>query len=189
MVDPRRGVARALHDHARQHGRERRASVDRARPRPLALRARVGRHGLRAHLRGVHAHRRQARRPAGPPARVRGRPRRLHRRVARLRPGRKRRHADRREGRAGHRRGDDEPGDALDHHRHLSCAAARHGDRDLGRCLGARARDRAARRRPALRARELELDLLRQRAGGRAGGGSCAALHRRVARHVERSAS
>ena len=44
---------------------------------------------------------------------------------------------------------------------------ARDGDRDLGGRLGARARDRPARRRPAHRAPELALDLLRQRPGRR----------------------
>ena len=70
---------------------------------------------------------------------------------------------DRRARRAGRRRRADEPGDALDHHRHVPAAAARHGDRHLGRRLRARARDRAARRRAPLRARQLELDLLHQR--------------------------
>ena len=76
-------------------------------------------------------------------------------------------HADRGARRAGRRRGADEPRDAVDHRRHLPAEAARAGDRDLGRHLGARARDRPARRRPAHRASELALDLLRQRPGRR----------------------
>ena len=54
---------RALHDHARQHDRERRAPVDPERPWHRHLGARVGLQRLRAHLRRAHAHRRQARRP------------------------------------------------------------------------------------------------------------------------------
>ncbi len=57
----------------------------------------------------------------------------------------------------------DEPGDALDHRRDVPAAAAGDGDRDLGGRVGARARDRPPRRRAADGARELELDLLRQR--------------------------
>ena len=91
----------------------------------VALRARVGRHRLRAHVRRAHADGRQARRPARPAAHVRRRPRRLHRRVARVRARRQRRHADRRARRPGRRRGADEPGDALDHHRDVPAAAAR----------------------------------------------------------------
>ena len=52
--------------------------------------------------------------------------------------------------------------------RDVPAAAARHRDRHLGRRLGARARDRPARRRPAHRARRLGVDLLRQRPGRRA---------------------
>ena len=69
--------------------------------------------------------------------------------------------------RPGRRRRAHEPGDALDHHGHLPAAAARDGDRHLGRRLGARARDRPARRRPDHRAHQLELDLLHQRPGRR----------------------
>ena len=84
-------------------------------------------------------------------------------RLARLRARAERGRPDRRARRPGRRRGDDEPGDALDHHRDLPAAAARHGDRHLGRRLGAGARDRPARRRPDHRAHRLELDLLHQR--------------------------
>ena len=43
MVDARRDVLRAVHDHARQHRRERRPAVDPERPRRLDLRASSGR--------------------------------------------------------------------------------------------------------------------------------------------------
>ena len=43
VVDARRDELRALHDHARQHGRERRAAVDPVGPRRLAVGARVDR--------------------------------------------------------------------------------------------------------------------------------------------------
>ncbi len=78
-----------------------------------------------------------------------------------------RRDADRGACRAGRRRGADEPRDAVDHLRHLPAEAARSRDRHLGGSLGARARHRASRRRPAHRASELALDLLHQRAGRR----------------------
>ena len=164
MVDARGGLVRALHDHARQHRRERRAAGDPGGPRGRPLGARVGRLGLRAHVRGADADRRQARRRLRPPAPLRHRHRRLHARLARVRPLHDRRHADRRAGGAGRRRGADEPGDALDHRRDLPAAAARHRDRHLGRRLRARARDRPAGRRAPDGARRLELDLLRQRA-------------------------
>ena len=70
------------------------------------------------------------------------RPGHLHRRLALVRARRRRRVADRRPHRPGRRRRADEPGDTLDHHRHLPAAAARNGDRHLGRRLGARPRDR-----------------------------------------------
>ena len=72
----------------------------------------------------------------------------------------------------------------------LPAAAARHGDRHLGRRLGARARDRPARRRPDHRARQLELDLLHQRPDrDRSRSLPRSALHRRVARHLARAAA
>ena len=76
----------------------------------------------------------------------------LHGRVALLRPGDERRLADRRAGRAGRRLRAHEPRDPVDHHGHLPAAAARHGDRDLGRSLGDGACDRAPRRRAHHRA-------------------------------------
>ena len=54
---------------------------------------------------------------------------------------------DRRAHRPGRRRRDHEPGHAEHHHRDLPAAAARDGDRHLGRRLGDGARDRPARRR------------------------------------------
>ena len=89
---------------------------------------------------------------------------------------------DRRAHRPGPRRRADEPGDSLDHHGDLRAARARQGDRHLGRRLRAGARDRPARRRPADGARELELDLLHQRADRRARPlhGSCSSSRRRA---------
>ena len=113
----------------------------------------------------------------------------LHRRLALVRARRRRGVADRRPHRPGRRRGADEPGDPLDHHRNFPAAAARHRDRDLGRGLRAGPGDRPAGRRCDHRADQLELDLLRQRAGGdrrRAGGAS---VHRRVEGHVARAAA
>ena len=114
----------------------------------------------------------------------------LHRRVPRVRARAERRSPDRRARRAGPRRRADEPGDALDHHRDLRAARARHGDRHLGRRLGDGARDRPARRRPPHRARELELDLLHQRPDRhRSGSFAIPRLHRRVARRVRASSA
>ena len=64
-----------------------------------------------------------------------------------LRLREQRRRADRRARRPGRRRGADEPGDAVDHHRDVPAAAARDGDRHLGGRLRDGARDRPARRR------------------------------------------
>ena len=182
MVDTRRRLVRPLHDHARQHRRERRAAGDSGRPRRRPLTAAVDRHRLRAQLRGADADRRQARRRVRPQADLRRRHRRLHRRVALVRARRLERDADRRARRSGCRRCADEPGDALDHRRDLPAEGAGDGDRDLGRRLGARARDRPARRRPADRAVELALDLLRQRSGGRDRDRRQLPVHHRVER-------
>ena len=65
---------------------------------------------------------------------------------------------------------------------------ARQGDRDLGRRLGHGPRDRPARRRPAHRARQLELDLLHQRPDRHRRPARDSVPGRRVARHVERAA-
>ncbi len=98
-----------------------------------------------------------------------------------------RRHADRRADRPGSRRGAHEPGDALDHRGHVCARTARDGDRHLGRRLGARARDRPARRRPSHRARRLELDLLREHPGRDPRDRRELPVHRRVARTTSRS--
>ena len=167
MVDARRRLIRALHDHARQHRRERGAAGDPGGPRREPLRAPVDRHRLRADLRGADADRRQACRRIRSPPHLRHRHRDFHRGIALVRSRRHRRDADHGARRPGCRRRADEPRDALDHLRHLPAQAARRGDRDLGWCLGARARDRPARRRLAHRASELALDLLHQRPGRR----------------------
>ena len=97
--------------------------------------------------------------------------------------------ADRRPRRPGPRRRADEPGDPVDHRRDVPGAAARHGDRRLGRRLGARARDRPARRRRDRRAAQLELDLLHQRPDRRARDRRRVPADRRVARHLARAAA
>ena len=189
VVDARGRERRAVHDHARQHGRQRRPARDPERPRADAVGARVGRDRLRPDVRGVHAHGRQARGPARAAPDLHGRPRRLHRRLARVRPRPERRLPDRRARRPGPRRSPDEPCDALDHHGDVPAAAARDGDRDLGRRLRHGARDRPACRRPPDRARELELDLLHQRADRDRRAVRDPDLHRRVARHLARPAA
>ena len=180
MVDARRGLVRALHDHARQHGRERGAAVDPGGAGRRSLRAPVDRHRLRAQFRGADADRRQARRRVRPPPHLRHRDRGLHRRLALVRSRRQRQHADRRTRGPGRRRSADESGDALDHRRDLRPEGARDGDRDLGGRLRARARNRPARRRPAHGASELALDLLRQRSRRGARDRRQLPLHQRV---------
>ena len=184
MVDAGRGRVRPLHDHARQHGGLRRALLDPGGPPDLDLRAPVGRDRLRAHLRGPHAQRREARRHVRPAATLHRRPGDLHGRLPRLRPRDRRRVPDRRPGRPGSRLGADQPGDTLDHHRHVPAAAARDGDRHLGRRLGDGPRDRAARRRSADRAHQLELDLLHQHPGRHRRHRRRPVRDRRVARRV-----
>ena len=61
MDHPGGGLVRSLHDHARQHGGERRAADDAEGPPRLDLAARMGRDRLRARLRLAPDHRRQAR--------------------------------------------------------------------------------------------------------------------------------
>ena len=123
----------------------------------------------------------------GRTAHLRDRDRRLHPRVALVRARRLGQHADRRARRAGRGRRADEPRDALDHRGDVPTEAARHGDRDLGGRLRARARDRPARRRPAHRPPQLALDLLRQHSGRRARDRRELRLHRRVARRDPRA--
>ena len=171
-------VGRAVHDHARQHRRERGAAVDAAVASHVAVGARVGGGRLRVDVRRVHAHGRQARRLRRSPADLHGRPRRLHRGESRVRSRPERRLPDRSARRAGPGRCADEPGDALDHHGHVPAARARQGDRHLGGRVRDGACDRPARRRTAHRARQLELDLLHQRAGRDRRPRDCAALDR-----------
>ena len=80
-----------VHAAARHHDRERRAALDRARPRRRPHRPAVGDRRLRAHARRAAADGRLARRPGRPPARVRDRPRHLHRRLGAVRARRHRR--------------------------------------------------------------------------------------------------
>ena len=146
-------------------------------PEHVDLRARVGRHGLRAHVRA-----RSCSPAASSPTCSGGagssssasRSSRSPRSPAASPPNAAL--PDRRARRAGRRRRADEPGDALDHHGDVPAAAARHGDRHLGRRLGARARDRPARRRPDRRQHQLELDLLHQRPGRRRSASSSSRL-------------
>ena len=145
VVDARGGVVRAVHDHARQHRRERGAARDPARPRHRRRRARMGRDRLRAQLRRPDAHRRQARRHARTPPHLPLRPRRLHALLAALRARRERRAADRRPRAPGRRRGLHDARHPLDHHRNVPAQGARRGARHLGRRLGDGARDRPAR--------------------------------------------
>ena len=67
LVGARGDVLRAVHDHARQHGRQRRAAVDPAQPARLHLVARVDRQRLHALLRRAARDRRAPRRPLRPP--------------------------------------------------------------------------------------------------------------------------
>ena len=67
LVDARRDVLRAVHDHARQHGRERRAAVDPAGPRRVDRRPRVDGQRVHADVRRAARHRRAARRHLRPP--------------------------------------------------------------------------------------------------------------------------
>jgi hypothetical protein len=90
---------------------------------------------------------------------------------------------------AGRRRGADEPGDPLDHHGHLSGAAARNGDRHLGRCLGDGTRDRPARRWCDHGADQLELGLLHQRPDRDPGHRGSVAIDRRVKGHLASAAT
>ncbi len=79
VVDARRRLVRAVHDHARQHGRERRAAVDPevARRRSVSeLEWVVVAYAL--DVRDVHAHGRQARRLLRSPAALHHRARDLH---------------------------------------------------------------------------------------------------------------
>ena len=133
-------VLRPVHDHARQHGRERRAAVHPARPRRRPVVARVDDQRLHADASPSCSS------PAGASATSsaaggcscsassifaalqRGHRPRPHRRLARRRPRR-----------AGRRRRAHDAGDAVDHHQRLPAARARQGDRHVGRRVRARA--------------------------------------------------
>ena len=97
--------------------------------------------------------------------------------------------ADRRARRPGRRCRVHDARDALDHQRHLPAQAARHSDRHLGGRVGARARDRPARRRSDHRAHQLELDLLHQRSRRSARHRRRPDDHPRVEGHLARAAA
>ena len=88
--------------------------------------------------------------------------------------------------RPGRRRGADDAGDALDHHRRLPAARARQGDGHLGRGLGAGAGGRPGARRLPHRARQLAGDLLPQHPGRDRRRRRGAVRGARVARHHRR---
>ena len=67
VVDARRDVLRPVHDHARQHGGQRRPAVDPGRPRLEPLEPRVDDQRLHAQLRRPARHRRAPRRHLRPP--------------------------------------------------------------------------------------------------------------------------
>ena len=167
LVDPRRDVLRAVHDHARQHGRERGPAGDPEGPALVDQRPGMDRQRLHAELRRPARHRRAAGRHLRPPQDV---PLRRHRlrpleRLHRALP--ERGLAGRRARGAGRRRRVHDAGDPLDHHQRLPGARARQGDRDLGRRQRPGAGHRPRGRRLPGRERLLAVDLLPQRAGGR----------------------
>ncbi len=182
-------LVRAVHDHARQHGGERRAAVDPEVARRRSVRARVGRRLLRADVRDLHAHGRQARGLLRPAPALHHRAGDLHARVAGLRARAECQLPHRRTRRAGPRRGGHEPGDARDHHRDVPASSAWDGHRHLGRRLGDGSGHRPAARRADHRPHRLELDLLRQRSGGRARDDRRALGDRREPRHLARAAA
>ena len=124
MVDARGGLVRPVHDHARQHRRERRAAVDRSAPRTSGSRE------LEWVVPATRSPSPPSCSPAAssptsrPPAHLRRRPRRLH--ASSLACGL----AGERELLIGARvvqgvgARDDEPRDALDHHRDLPAAGS-----------------------------------------------------------------
>ena len=137
----------------------------RRRPARLARRPAVDPERLPADPRRGRRHGGPARRHRRPPPRVRVRHGDVRRRVGRRR---RRGHGggpDRRPRDPGHRRRGAALAVARAHRARLSRRLAAAGAGDLGRGLGARARDRPARRRRADRGGELALDLLHQPAG------------------------
>ena len=185
MADPGRDVLRPVPHHARQHDRQRRAALHPARPRRVAVDARVDDQRLRPLVRGPDHAGRQAGRPLRAQAPVPGRPRDLHGHVGGLRARAERRVARGLPGRAGRGRGADEPADPVDHRGRLPAPRARHRDRDLGRHLGARAGHRPGARRRPRGARRLVGRLLDQPARRDRRGARHALGRRRVARPHE----
>ena len=182
MVDPARELHRDLHAAARRDDRERRAAVDRARPRRQLQRPPVGDRRLRADPRGLRAGGGVAGRQGRPQARLHARAGGLHRFVAGLRAGSRPALPEPLARGAGDRRGDDV--------RHLAGAdragvpgsRARDRARHLGRDHGRGGLDRAARGRCARGRAVVALDFPRERADrpGRARGRAAAVA--RVAR-------
>ena len=134
----------------RRLDRERRFSIDQARARVLRTEPAVGRERLRAHLRRIPAARRARRRPRRPPPHPCRRPHPVYARLARRRRSAQRRSAHRRPAGPGHRRRDDVPGRALDHHHNLhQPSRPQHRRRSLGRHSRPRRRlRRRTQRRP-----------------------------------------
>ena len=169
LVDPRRDVLRAVHDHARQHGRERRAAVDPAGPRTRRSRGlewTVNAYTLT--LRRAARHRRAPRRHLRPPAHVPLRRRRLRRSRA---PSSASRRARRGWSPVAPSRASAPrfmmPATLSIITNAFPPARARQGDRHLGRRQRPGAGHRPGGRRLPGRERLLAVDLLPQRAGRR----------------------
>ena len=138
VADPGRDVLRPVPDHARQHDRQRRAALDPARPRRVALDARVDDQRLRPLLRRADHARRQAGRPLRPQAPVPGRASASSPRCRSPAPWRRASsgwwHSAPAQGVGGR---PDEPAHPVDHRRRLPPPRAGHRHRHLGRHLGA----------------------------------------------------
>ena len=186
VVDARRDVLRAVHDHARQHGRERRAAVYPARPARLAGGARVDRQRVHADVRGAARHRRAPRRHLRAPADVPVRRGRVRPVQPRDRVRTQRHHPRRLPRRPGRRCRVHDARHAVDHHPGVPGRAARNRDRDLGRGQRAGARDRPCDRWLPHRVRELASDLLHQPADRRRRDRRDAVRRPRVARRNRR---
>jgi hypothetical protein len=162
-VDVGSDVLRALHDHARQHRRERRAALHPALSAREHLLARVDRQRVHAHFRGHARHGRATRRSVRTPAHVPVRRDRLRGLELPDRPGPERHVADRLSRHAGRRLGVHDAGDPFDHHQHVRGSRARPRDRHVGGGLGDGARHRPRRRGAPGPGSELAVDLLPQR--------------------------
>jgi hypothetical protein len=177
------GRLRRVHDHAGQHGCQRRAAVDPGRPASRTFEFGVGGQCLRPVVRRSAADRGPARRLIRPPPRLPHRPRRIYRGVTAGRTGAHRGRPDRRARAPGRRRRADDPPDARDHQSRLPRReAARHRHRPVGRCSRPRCRARPGHRRPRGAAHRLELDLLHQRPRRHHRCRRCRPLHPRIAR-------